>query len=845
MTERIVVIDDTEATRYIVSKWLSSAGFEVSQASTGTEGLALIAQRRPVLVVLDVNLPDMDGFEVCRRIKAECVSPVMVLHLTASRMEPADRVSGLEGGADGYLIEPVQREELIAVVHSLLRLANAEAAARVSESHLKAVISNSPDTISILYADGRLTHLNETRSLMNVPAPGNVASALENVVEEDRSKIVTLVQDVVSRPNARVTARYRVHHTDGTVHHFESTGHNALHDPDIGGMVVTTRDVTTAARAASLLEVESRLLRMIASGTDLSEILNAIIGEVKSRLPHARCAIQMLDDAKTLSVAAAVDDRALACSAMAGEPLDDRHSICAAALNNGRELVVERPWKSKRWGTAACFAANRGISTCWATPIKDVKGQPLGVLSCYFLRPGEPDAEAQLTVQSAASLAAIAIDRHKAEARLLHQSLHDDLTGLANRALALEHIRAFQAHAVESGATGAVLFIDLDGLRLINETRGRDRGDEVLTSTAERLTRSVRSGDQVARVGDDEFTVTCPAVRDESEAVQLAERLLGVLSASLPAADGEIRVSASIGIAITRGANPHPEALLRNAETAMQRAKRGGGNWWQMFDQRLRRRALQRQRTAACVRQAIDDRAFSVWYQPVVSLTQRQAVSIEALVRWRRGSSFVPPAEFIPVVEELGLISQLGDFVAQRACADLARLDERFRDGQLRISINAAAQQLTDGTIAPAIERVLRRTGIDARRVDIEVTEGALISDRAAARRSIHGLRDLGVGISLDDFGTGYSSLSFLKEFPKVRVVKIDRSFMGARGSQVLLTCQSSRQRWRLRALTTVESSRRGSRTWSSCAPYTPPASISFKGTCWPGRCRSTTSAAR
>jgi diguanylate cyclase (GGDEF)-like protein/PAS domain S-box-containing protein len=368
--------------------------------------------------------------------------------------------------------------------------------------------------------------------------------------------------------------------------------------------------------------------------------------------------------------------------------------------------------------------------------------------------------------------------RRTAEDALRHQAEMDALTGLANRS----YLGRVLAEMGEDGARCAILFIDLDGFKLINDTRGHDVGDEVLIEVATRLRAAVRPSDLVARFGGDEFVVVCRAngaAEDEAQTTArlVADRIETALAAPIHTQAGAAHITASIGISggeIVPGA---PQDLLQRADTAMYQAKRLGKDRRAIYDARLHERTVEYQRTEAVLRNALDEHRFIVHFQPILDLVDSVIIGFEALVRLldEQGRT-VPPDRFIGVAEQSGLIVPMGAWVLQESCRTVARLSERA-GRPLSVSVNIAAQQAARSDLADTVTAALSEAGLPANALTLELTESALLDADDATLQQLVRLRKRGIQIGLDDFGTGYSSLSYLRRFP-VSHIKVDRSFV-------------------------------------------------------------------
>jgi predicted signal transduction protein with EAL and GGDEF domain len=381
------------------------------------------------------------------------------------------------------------------------------------------------------------------------------------------------------------------------------------------------------------------------------------------------------------------------------------------------------------------------------------------------------------------------MERIRAQEQIAHQATHDALTGLANRILFRDRLELALARAERHRSFAALLFLDLDRFKDVNDTLGHGVGDQLLRAVSDRLQAALRASDALARFGDqeftlarfggDEFVVLCEDLASEGDAVPVAERVQRALRSPFVLERKEHVVTASIGIVVASGTTRNAESLLRDADIAMYRAKQRGPGNWEIFDEVLRNRALDRVATERELRKALEDGELRLHYQPIVTLDGGSIQSIEALVRWQHPvRGLLPPGEFIPIAEESALILQIGAWTLREACEQAYRWRARFGDrAPLPVSVNVSARQLSQPDLPGIVRQVLAETGVSAGDLAIEVTETALIEDSSVPAASLRELRSLGVKIMLDDFGTGYSSLSHLQRFP-IDALKIDRSFV-------------------------------------------------------------------
>ena len=375
-----------------------------------------------------------------------------------------------------------------------------------------------------------------------------------------------------------------------------------------------------------------------------------------------------------------------------------------------------------------------------------------------------------------------AIERKRSEVDLTHQALHDPLTGLPNRALFVDRLSVALDRSRRTGAPVAVLFLDVDGFKEINDTLGHAAGDRVLTLLADRFHEMLRPMDTVARFGGDEFTFLFEELESEREAVLIADRISR--TASEPLSLGEIEemeAAVSIGIAIVTDPSVDPESIIRDADAAMYRAKERGGDRFELFDEATRHRASERLALESALRQAVERSELRVHYQPQVSLHgSSDLAGFEALVRWQHPErGLIDAAEFLDVAEATGLIVPIGEWVIGQALAQVTRW--RVTRPGVTVSVNVSARQLRDPSLASTVATAVRDSGVAPATLCLEVTEEAVQHDPELAESMLRGLSDLGVGLAVDDFGTGRSSLASFRDLP-VQAIKIHPSFVAGLG---------------------------------------------------------------
>ncbi len=368
-------------------------------------------------------------------------------------------------------------------------------------------------------------------------------------------------------------------------------------------------------------------------------------------------------------------------------------------------------------------------------------------------------------------------ERKETEERLLYLANFDSLTGLPNRALFRDRLRRAVARTQRNDKKLALFFIDLDRFKTINDSLGHHAGDQLLRSVARRLKQFARKGDTIARLGGDEFTVIIDAIDSAADAAIVAEKILELMSPPFKLDGHEVVVSPSIGITVFPDDGDNMRSLLKNADTAMYRSKGKGGNCFEFYTPDMNAKAYESLVLENNLRHALEKEEFRLYFQPQIDLHTKNIIGIEALLRWQHPEQgLLKPEQFIPFTEETGLIEPIGEWVLQEAC-NAAKKWQTQGLAPIRIAVNLSLRQFVANNFVGKVAKTLAETGLDAKYLELEITESFLAHNVAQATETLKELHNLGVQLSIDDFGTGYSSLNYLKQFP-VNTLKIDRSFV-------------------------------------------------------------------
>jgi diguanylate cyclase (GGDEF)-like protein len=404
--------------------------------------------------------------------------------------------------------------------------------------------------------------------------------------------------------------------------------------------------------------------------------------------------------------------------------------------------------------------------------------RPYGVLGVHT-RSARSFSEQEINfLTSVANVLATAIDRAATERETQHRALHDPLTGLPNRALFLDRLEHALTSLERRPTSVAVLFLDLDNFKAVNDNFGHPAGDELLTALATRLQGALRSSETLARFGGDEFAVLCGDIDSADSAIRIARRLTDAVKPLFSIGGHEHFVSAGIGIAVTDSPAAHAEDLLRDADTALYRTKEDGHDPIELFDDQLRERALDRLRTETALRGAVERGEMRLVFQPQVAIADGSIIGVEALLRWDHPTDgVISPADFIPVAERTRLIIPIGEWVLRQACRQAAAWRREHPGTPVRVSVNVSAHQFAQPDFDTVVADALREAGARPDQLAIEITETALMQIAGSPLATLGRLRELGVHVQLDDFGTGYSSLGYIESLP-LDALKMDRMFL-------------------------------------------------------------------
>jgi diguanylate cyclase (GGDEF)-like protein/PAS domain S-box-containing protein len=747
----------------------------VNRAFTGLlgwHGDELVGQTPGILVGPATDLGTLRRVEAGLR-RHEVVTAEVVLadrDGAPARVEATYRVLQTAGGSNWFL----------ASFRDLADRTDAATALRHSEVWAEALVQGSTDLVMLADEDGVVGYASPAlREVLGYESGEFVERPFVDFLHPDDAGRSPGVFD--RRPISRGgrSHEFRVAHRDGSWRVVSLRVADRRSDPAVNGYVVNLRDVTARRRAEDLLGEQADLLEAIAKGAPLEITLQKIVGMLERQLGDVSAAIGLLDDDGVIRVRAGLAAFPELVALLDAMPPDQGPGL--TLRSGGGELFVYDLVDDERLGPAAELFARLGFSQSRDSVLRAPRsGDVLGSLTLFHRVAAElsqPDLD---LVQRAMNLASIAVERHRFETALEYQALYDPLTDLPNRFLLHERIDVALGRSGTEGGGVAVLFIDLDRFKVVNDAEGHAIGDLVLQQVADRFRQALVGDETLGRFGGDEFMVVSTGLDDEHAAAGVASRFAAELHEPLLLPGGEeIFVTASMGISFSVDPTMPAESLIRDADVAMYRAKDQGRSQWVVFQPNLDQRAVERLAHERALRSAIEGEQFELHYQPVVELSDGSMSAVEALLRWNRpGHEVVMPNSFIPIAEETGLIVPIGWWVLSEAVTRAVQWPRLPNGNLVAVAVNLSARQLADPELVEVVADVLDLTGLEPARLCFEVTESALVHNVEHAVEAMNRLKGLGVRIAIDDFGTGYATLDYVRHFSMADYLKIDRAFV-------------------------------------------------------------------
>jgi diguanylate cyclase (GGDEF)-like protein/PAS domain S-box-containing protein len=642
-------------------------------------------------------------------------------------------------GIHGYLIN----------AHDTTDQREAEKRLRDSEDRFRALFRFAPDIVMVLDPDGYVLFASPSVELALGDSIRRFVDreAQLNFHPDDNAMAIAQFDRALENPSEGVSFEARVRHRSGIWLWWEITVTNLLAHASIGGLVMNARDVTWRKDAEGLLrESEERFRSLVQHGSDLTMLVSEN-GMVSFVTPSSL--------------------RILGFAPSDIEGKADFDWISHSDRSRFDDLLEQSRRRPEPAGPIV--VSFRHADGSW---------RDLQIIATSLLD--------NRNVRGIVVNAHDVTERRTLEQQLLHQAFHDPLTGLPNRSLFNERLTEARRRARQNDTSFAVIFMDLDDFKVVNDTLGHSAGDQLLRTVADRLTTIARGDDTVARMGGDEFTILIEDLRDVASAEAFADRVIQRLQEPVTITGHEVMVSPCLGIAIGRPDDDDDHDLLREADIAMYEAKARGKGQQVVYNDHMTSQVWARMQIQSELHHAIGHDQLRVHYQPQVELATGRITEFEALVRWEHPTrGLISPHEFITVAEETGMIVPLGQYVLEQACAMAWAWNRQRREhglDDLMISVNLSARQFLHPSLVEDVAAVLLRTGLEAGLLRLEVTESVALNDFTATVRTMRALRQLGVRLTIDDFGTGYSGLNYLRDCP-IDTIKIDRSYIGGLGT--------------------------------------------------------------
>jgi diguanylate cyclase (GGDEF)-like protein/PAS domain S-box-containing protein len=662
------------------------------------------------------------------------------------------------------------RTLLYSIIHDIDRQHQAERELRriqfmVEQAHLSIVVID--HTGRIRYANAGTARL---LNCLRGDIVGKPVWAYDPVVTQDNWL------DYWRRAKVGIESTFRTHLNDSTGRQVPieaQASHMAFDGEEF--IVVYSRDIREQVRAEGLLNLQHDVLEKQAAGFPMDHVLHHMAQQVEKLAPEVRASILLLDGDRLFHCVAPSLARSYV-EAINGVQIGPNVGACGTAAYFNRTVESTEIASDPRWQDYRALAAQHGLAACWSTPIRASDGRVLGTFALYYADPRGPDAYHRQLVEACTHLAGIAIEHREAETRVYKLAFYDPLTGLPNRSLLADRVDLALATAARDGHSLAVLFLDLDRFKNINDSLGHAVGDRLLQTMARRLSEVVRDSDTVCRLGGDEFVLLLPNC-DALGAAAVAEKLIDAAAEKIEIDGLPLTGSASVGIALYPADGKDYDTLLKNADTAMYRAKESGRNAYFFYSSDMNKDATGRLEIETALRTALAEGQLVLHYQPQVEIGSGRVYGLEALVRWLHPSwGMVSPARFIPVAEDCGLIDGVGEWVLNEACRQMAAW-QAFGKAPPRVAVNLSVRQFQHGNVVRMVEDTLARHGLQPGQLTLEITESLMMAHDDDAVEALCALDRLGVTLAVDDFGTGYSSLGYLKRFP-VSELKLDQSFV-------------------------------------------------------------------
>ena len=783
----VLVVDDQVDNRYLLRSLLCGLGNQVEEAADGREALEKLKSGSWDLVISDILMPVMDGYQLCRDMHMdERLHHVPFIFYTATYVDHRDEEFAMKLGADRFLRKPMDPRLFMDQIRGLME----EVAANHGKP-LKEILTNEKE-ILVLYNERLIQKLE--KKMLDLEREATERKRVEEDLRRSEEKYRTLVEQAsdgiyILSPQTRIldvnpAACSILRRTER-----ELVGMNFVD-------LIPTED----------LEARPLVIQEVLRGETV--LFERKVKRADGSVVPLEISAKVLKDGRVQCIARDITARMKSAEAL--RESEERYALASMGANDGLwdwNLKTNTIYFSPRWKAMLGYAAEE-ISNAVETWFERVHPDDLDRLKAllrshldgvtphfevehqirhkdgtyrWVLTRGLVVRDERLAPARMAGSQTDITDRKRTEEQLLHDAFHDSLTGLPNRTLFADRLSQAHVRAKRSGEYGfAVLHADLDRFQMINESLGHALGDAALKAAAGRIRGCLRPEDTLARFGGDEFLILLDAVKDLAETNRIIEAIQAELARPIALEGHEILTTASLGLVMATAEYERPEDYLRDAHLAMHKAKAHGRAGMEVYDAELYAKAMARLKLESALRKAVEEREFQVYFQPVVDLKTARLTGLEALVRWdhpERG--LLLPQDFLSVAEEAAYLVAIDRLVMASACTHMRRwIDQDPSLAEITVSVNFCSRQFSEPDVVDFVSQTLATTGLRPRNLCIEITEGALMENINRTQEVLLKLQALGVRLFIDDFGTGYSSLSYLHHFP-IDMLKIDRSFVG------------------------------------------------------------------
>lgn len=737
----ILVVDDQPSNIHLLNEAVAPLG-EVLFATSGVDALVKIKKYAPDLILLDVQMPGMNGYEVCKAIKEDPLYKSIPVIFVTAHHEIENELKGLAFGGIDFLHKPLNIEIARARVKTHLALRRESYHLALTRSTLHNIIHHLPSFVAYWDIELKNVFSNDTDGhWFGYSAATMLGLSLFEVIGEKNSAcLASEIQRASSGES--ITVEFNLTSADGRALSTYASWVPTLIDGQFNGLVMLLNDITELKSAQNALHDEKEHLQVTLNSIGDAVISTDVQGHVQYMNPIAESLTGWY------------------CAEVIGRPIEEVMPLMDSSIKYALKNPIYLALTEQRVVGMALNSSLRRRDGHYfevedsAAPIRNQQGQTTGAIIVFH------------DVSEARAMAL----------KMSYLANHDALTHLPNRMLLQDRSERAIANAIRKGEKVAMLVLDLDHFKIINDSVGHSIGDVLLQTIAKRLKNFSRSIDTVSRHGGDEFIILLPEITDVSHTVTYAERLMEVVSEPIWVEQQRYVMSSSIGISVFPDDCDNTEAMYSHADAAMYQAKQSGRNRWHFFSKAIETRIQERHQLEQYLHRALEQELFEVFYQAKVDARDNRVIGLEALLRLKDADGdSISPAVFIPFAEENGLIVPIGQLVMQKVC-EHARV---WQDQGLNmsISINISVVQFNQPAFLDTVRSILLQTGVRAELIEFEITEGVLAKDVDSSRALLMSLKALGLTISIDDFGTGYSSLSYLKRFP-IDILKIDQSFV-------------------------------------------------------------------